>query len=158
MKLEILGRNYEICGVCGTFISSPRCLACSPLTGNEEWIDDRLKQYYQQSTSQEVVKDRGRPVTVVRHHILEYFFTRKSLIECGQYFNVPDRFILEVKTRDHFRRLEGISLHSYIYEKDEEMKELLRTNPDYFLKWIPERLYELFKTEALLIQTEGVKI
>lgn len=152
MKLKISGRDYEVCDRCGTFISNPRCLSCFPLVGNEEWIIESLREYYKKDECRIIEEDitkrtHRRPIAPVRHHLLEYFFKRETLIEYGQYYDVPDRFILKVKAREHHRRIGDVILHAYIWEGDQDMKNKLRSDPDYFLERIPKYIYDLFSID-----------
>ena len=143
MKLTIKDREYEICDKCGSFMSNPRCLACFPLTGSEEWIIPELRKYYPIS-GQVTENTVGRPPKLVKHHILEYFFKSATLMRHNQYLNVPDRFMMNVTQFLHGRKVKNISLHAHIFEGNEEMEALLDT-PDKLLEMIPARLYELFE-------------
>ena len=169
MKLKIGNRIYEICDKCGSFISSPRCLSCNPIKGDEEWVLPEIKNYYEEKLNEDRIKMetssnkndevaipilesindytplRRRLPEVQYHHLLEYFYTAEVLKRFGLYYGVDKKYLLCVRTRDHHRMINGLKLHANLYGNDSNGEMCARlSDPEKLLAKIPANVIQTF--------------
>ena len=129
LKTEINGRIYNVCAECGAFVSNPRCLSCTQLSSSDRFLVKELKPYYKG------VVPKRTPAVLIRHHLLEYFFSKETLVKHNRYDNVPNEEILIVRGRDHQRVIRGFRLHlaeradEMLLDSDSGVKELLSRIP-----------------------------
>ena len=141
MKMIIKNKEYAVCDKCQSFISSPRCYSCYPLQQGDLDCCEQLREYYN-------IPPKPFNDKLIKHHLLQYYFTRKTLIEMGLYYNVPEWQLLQVKISNHNRTIGTMKLHEH---KLESCKELYMNMSDEFIlnliDKIPQELIESFKAE-----------
>lgn len=155
MKLVINNKEYAVCDSCGTFKSSERCYNCHPLKTGDLDVCDQLREYY--GIPIKVMKEKKQPIRkepwtdtdpnkVIKHHLLEYYFTRKQLLKMGLYNNAPDWQLLETTAYKHHRIIKGLKLHLYKFNGTwERYKTLTETQIRELINNIPKAVIETFK-------------
>lgn len=155
MKLLTNDKEYEVCDNCGTFKSSERCYNCHPLQAGDLDVCDKLRQYY--GIPNKVIKEKKQPIKkehwvsrdpnkVIKHHLLEYYFTEHQLRKLGLYDNVPDWQLLETPAYKHHRTIDGLKLHLHKFNGTWERYTTL-TEPQIreLINNIPKQVIETFK-------------
>jgi hypothetical protein len=155
MKLVINDKEYTVCDNCGTFKSSDRCYNCRPLIPGDLDVCYQLRQYYGIPTK--TVKEkkqllRKKPWTntdqnkLIKHHLLEYYFTKNQLEQMNLYNNVPDWQLLETTAYKHHRKINGYKLHLYKFKGTwERYKTLTESQIRELINNIPKAVIETFK-------------
>lgn len=155
MKLVINNREYAVCDSCGTFKSGERCYNCHPLTEGDLDVCDQLRQYY--GIPAKPVKEKKQPIRkepwtdrdpnkIVKHHLLEYYFTQNQLDKMGLYYNVPDWQLLETPAYKHHRTINGLKLHLHKFNGTwERYKTLTEPQIRELIDAIPKQVIETFQ-------------
>lgn len=155
MKLVINNKEYAVCDSCGTFKSSERCYNCHPLSEGDLDVCDQLREYYGIPTK--VIKEKKEPIKkepwvirdpnkIIKHHLLEYYFTQKQLRKLGLYDNVPDWQLLETTAYKHHRTINGLKLHLHKFNGTwERYKTLTEPQIRELINNIPKAIIETFK-------------
>lgn len=155
MKLVINNKEYAVCDSCGTFKSSERCYNCHPLSEGDLDVCDQLREYYGIPTK--VIKEKKEPIKkepwvirdpnkIIKHHLLEYYFTQKQLRKLGLYDNVPDWQLLETTAYKHHRTINGLKLHLHKFNGTwERYKTLTEPQIRELINNIPKAVIETFK-------------
>lgn len=139
MKLVINNKEYEVCDNCGAFKSSERCYNCHPIQSGDLDVCDQLRQYYG------VVPKANKDKTI-KHHLLEYYFTKTQLEKMGLYYKVPDWQLLETTYDKHCRVIGKYRLHEYqLKDSWEQYKGLTEPQIRELINNIPKAVIELFK-------------
>lgn len=88
------------------------------------------------------------PNKIIKHHLLEYYFTGIQLKRMGMYDNVPDWQLLSVKNEIHHRTVNGLKLHKWKYKDQwQNYKNLTETQIRALINQIPQELINTFKAE-----------
>lgn len=155
MKLVTNNKEYEVCDSCGTFKSGERCYNCHPLTAGDLDVCDQLRQYY--GIPNKVIKEKKQPIRkepwtetdpnkIVKHHLLQYYFTGKQLVQMGLYHNAPDWQLLETTAYKHQRTINGLKLHLYKFKGTwERYKNITEPQIRELINNIPKEVIETFK-------------
>lgn len=155
MKLVINNKEYSVCDSCGTFKSSERCYNCHPLSAGELDVCDQLREYYGIPTK--VIKEKKEsikketwvirdPNKIIKHHLLEYYFTSDQLNSLGLYENAPDWQLLETTAYKHHRTINGLKLHLHKFNGTwERYKTLTEPQIRELINNIPKAVIETFK-------------
>lgn len=165
MKLVINNKEYAVCDSCGTFKSGERCYNCHPLTAGDLDVCDQLRQYY--GIPNKVIKEKIQPIRkelmwnkpirkepwtetdpnkIVKHHLLQYYFTSDQLDKMGLYYNVPDWQLLETTAYKHHRTINGLKLHLHKFNGTwERYKTLTEPQIRELINNIPKAVIETFK-------------
>ena len=139
MKLLINDKEYTVCDNCGTFKSSERCYNCHPLQAGDLDVCDHLRQYYG-------IVAKPNKDDPIKHHLLEYYFTKKQLVEMGLYDKVPDWQLLETTKDKHHKRIGRYRLHEHqLSDNWEKYKTLTETQIRELINNIPKQVIEVFK-------------
>ena len=139
MKLVINNKEYAVCDNCGTFKSSERCYNCRPLQSGDLDVCDQLRQYY--GVVPKPTKDK-----LIKHHLLEYYFTQNQLVKMGLYYNVPDWQLLETTYDKHWTRIGKYKLHEHqLSDSWEQYKSLTEPQLRELINNIPKEVIETFK-------------
>ena len=155
MKLVINDKEYTVCDSCGTFNSSERCYNCHPLKTGDLDVCDQLREYY--GIPIKIMKEKKQPITkepwtdtdpnkVIKHHLLEYYFTGKQLLKMGLYNNAPNWQLLETTAYKHNRTINGLKLHLHKFNGTwERYKTLTEPQIRELINNIPKEVIETFK-------------
>ena len=155
MKLVINNKEYTVCDSCGAFKSSERCYNCHPLKTGDLDVCDQLREYY--GIPNKVIKEKKQPIRkepwtktdpnkTVKHHLLEYYFTRKQLKKFGLYDNAPDWQLLETTAYKHNRVINGLKLHLYKFNGTwERYKDITEQQIRELINAIPKAVIETFQ-------------
>ena len=155
MKLVINDKEYAVCDSCGAFKSSERCYNCHPLKTGDLDVCYQLREYYGIPTK--VIKEKKQPIIkepwvklnpnkIIKHHLLEYYFTQNQLIKLGLYYNVPDWQLLETTAYKHHRTIDSLKLHLHKFNGTwERYKTLTETQIRELINNIPKAVIETFK-------------
>lgn len=139
MKLVINDKEYAVCDSCGAFKSSERCYNCHPLQSGDLDVCDQLRQYY--GVVPKPTKDKP-----IKHHLLEYYFTQKQLMDLGIYYNVPEWQLLETTYYKHWKRIGKYRLHEHQFSENwEQYKNITEQQIRDLIDAIPKQVIETFK-------------
>jgi len=140
MQITSNDKIYEVCDRCGSFKSSNRCYFCKPLENGDLDVHDKLRRYYGIYPKTDIHK------RIVKHHLLEYYFTQQTLMEFGLYFNVPEWQLLEVTSSKHHRIIRNMQLHSHLFEGTKEYyKNMTEQDIRKLIDGIPKEVIDTFK-------------
>ena len=155
MKLVINNKEYAVCDSCGAFKSSERCYNCHPLMAGDLDVCDQLREYY--GIPNKVIKEKKEPIKketwvirdpnkIIKHHLLEYYFTSDQLNTLGLYENAPDWQLLETTAYKHHRTINGLKLHLHKFNGTwERYKTLTEPQIRDLINNIPKAVIETFK-------------
>ena len=155
MKIVINNKEYAVCDSCGTFKSSERCYNCHPLREGDLDVCDKLREYY--GIPNKVIKEKKEPIKketwvirdpnkIIKHHLLEYYFTSDQLNSLGLYENAPDWQLLETTAYKHNRIINGLKLHLHKFNGTwERYKTLTEPQIRELINNIPKAVIETFK-------------
>lgn len=147
--------DYKICEKCGCFKSSERCYNCDPLKTGDLDCCDQLREYY--GIPNKVIKEKKPvlrkkhwintdPNKIIKHHLLEYYFTKKQLDKMGLYHNAPDWQLLETTYYKHHRTINGLKLHLHKLNGTwERYKNITEPQIRELINNIPKQVIETFK-------------
>lgn len=139
MKLVIKDKEYAVCDSCGAFKSSERCYNCHPLQSGDLDVCDQLRAYY--GVVPKPTKDKP-----IKHHLLEYYFTQKQLMDLGLYHNVPEWQLLETTYYKHWKRIGKYRLHEHQFSENwDQYKNITESQIRDLIDAIPKQVIETFK-------------
>lgn len=140
MQITSNEKTYDVCDKCGSFKSTSRCYFCKPLQKGDLDVHDKLRRYYG------IYQKPNNNTRIVKHHLLEYYFTQKTLIEFGLYSNVPEWQLLETTASKHHRIIEHRQLHMYLLEGTKELfKNMTEQDIRKLINDIPKEVIDIFK-------------
>lgn len=139
MKIVINDKEYDVCDSCGAFKSSERCYNCHPLQDGDLEVCEQLRPYYG-------IWSIPNNEKLIKHHLLEYYFTKKQLMEMGLYYNVPEWQMLETTYEKHWKRIGKYRLHEHqLSDNWEQYKGLTEPQIRELINNIPKQILEIFK-------------